>query len=205
MRLISGLTGIDRYVPETYANTPEEFYRESKRLIGRYHKQGRNLYAITPRYALGSSPELMQACQRLKHEHPDCWVNTHISETRDEVSAVQKENPDCADYLAVYEKYVAENFQQAMANTGEIQLDQAAKLIGCWNGLAKNFGPQAADGEAPVADKAPMRNSPLPRYRLEQGQNTTAAPLFAKRANSSSDSQMPCPPEKRGPTRLYFS
>ena len=47
----------------------------------------------------------MQACQRLKHEHPDCWVNTHISETRGEVSAVQKENPDCADYLAVYEKY----------------------------------------------------------------------------------------------------
>jgi guanine deaminase len=105
MRLISGLTGIDRYVPETYANTPEEFYRESKRLIGRYHRQGRSLYAITPRYALGASPELMQACQRLKQEHPDCWVNTHISETRDEVSAVRKENPDCADYLAVYEKY----------------------------------------------------------------------------------------------------
>jgi guanine deaminase len=105
MRLIAGLTGIDRYVPENYANTPEEFYRESKRLIGRYHKQGRGLYAITPRYALGSSPELMAACQRLKAEHPDCWVNTHISETRDEVSAVQAENPDCADYLAVYEKY----------------------------------------------------------------------------------------------------
>jgi guanine deaminase len=105
MRLISGLTGIDRYVPENYANTPEEFYRESKRLIGRYHKQGRSLYAVTPRYALGSSPELMEACQRLKREHPDCWVNTHISETRDEVRAVQAEHPDCADYLAVYEKY----------------------------------------------------------------------------------------------------
>ncbi|MBS0524212.1 MAG: guanine deaminase [Proteobacteria bacterium] len=105
MRLISGLTGVDRHAPADYANTPEEFYRESKRLIGRYHKQGRGLYAITPRYALGSSPELMQACRRLKQEHPDCWVNTHISETRDEVSAVRKENPDCADYLAVYEKY----------------------------------------------------------------------------------------------------
>lgn len=105
MRLISGLTGIDRYVPDDYANTPNEFYRESKRLIGRYHRQGRSLYAITPRYALGSSPELMDACRRLKNEHPDCWVNTHISETRDEVSAVAKENPDCADYLAVYEKY----------------------------------------------------------------------------------------------------
>jgi guanine deaminase len=105
MRLIAGLTGVDRHAPADYANTPEEFYRESKRLIGRYHKQGRGLYAITPRYALGSSPELLQACRRLKSEHPDCWVNTHISETPDEVRAVQTEHPGCADYLGVYEKY----------------------------------------------------------------------------------------------------
>lgn len=104
MRLIAGLTGIDRYAPDDYANTPEEFYRESKRLIGRYHGQGRSLYAVTPRYALGSSPELLQACQRLKSEHPDCWVNTHISETRDEVGAVQAAFPG-TDYLGVYEKY----------------------------------------------------------------------------------------------------
>ena len=37
-------------------------------------------------------------------------------------------------------QYVAENFQSAMATSGEIALDDAAKLIGCWNGLAKNFG-----------------------------------------------------------------
>lgn len=80
MRLIAGLTGIDRMAPDEFLNTPAQFYKESKRLIGRYHRKGRALYAITPRFALGSSRELMQACQRLKHEHPDCWVNTHISE-----------------------------------------------------------------------------------------------------------------------------
>ena len=104
MRLIAGLTGVDRHAPAEYANTPEEFYRESKRLIGRYHGQGRSLYAITPRYALGSSPELLQACQRLKSEHPECWVNTHISETRDEVRGMQAAFPG-TDYLGVYEKY----------------------------------------------------------------------------------------------------
>jgi predicted helicase len=41
--------------------------------------------------------------------------------------------------LAVDEKYVAENFQQAMATSGEIALGDAAKLLGCWNGLAKHF------------------------------------------------------------------
>jgi guanine deaminase len=105
MRLIAGLTGIDRHAPAEIANTADEFYAESSRLIERYHRKGRNLYAITPRFALGSSPELLEACRRLKRENPDCWVNTHISETPDEVLGVLAEYPDCADYLGVYEKY----------------------------------------------------------------------------------------------------
>jgi guanine deaminase len=105
VRLIAGLTGIDRHVPADYANTADGFYRDSKRLIERYHRRGRGLYAITPRYALGASPELLDACRRLKREHPDCWINTHISETTGEVRAVLAEHPDCADYLGVYEKH----------------------------------------------------------------------------------------------------
>ena len=42
--------------------------------------------------------------------------------------------------LAIDEEYVAANFQTAMSSTGEIALGDAAKLIGCWNGLAKNYG-----------------------------------------------------------------
>jgi predicted helicase len=42
--------------------------------------------------------------------------------------------------LAIDEEYVAKHFQTAMANSGEIALGDAAKLLGCWNGLAKNYG-----------------------------------------------------------------
>ena len=105
MRLIAGLTGIDRHAPAEYADTPENFYRDSKRLIARYHRKGRNLYAITPRFAFGASPELLGACQRLKEEHPDCWVNTHISENPSECRGVLLEHPDCEDYLGIYEKF----------------------------------------------------------------------------------------------------
>ena len=51
MRVIAGLTGIDRFAPDDFLITPDDFYRESKRLIERYHRKGRNLYAITPRFA----------------------------------------------------------------------------------------------------------------------------------------------------------
>jgi guanine deaminase len=105
MRTIAGLTGIDRNAPAEYLNTPDDFYKQSKRLIARYHNKGRNLYAITPRFAYGASPELLGACQRLKHEHPDCWVNTHISENPSEIRGVLAQYQDCADYLGVYEKY----------------------------------------------------------------------------------------------------
>jgi len=105
MRLIAGLTGIDRLAPAEYMRSADSFYADSKQLIARYHRQGRNLYAITPRFALGATTALLAACQRLKQEHPDCWVNTHISEDRAEVREVREVHPGCTDYLAIYEKY----------------------------------------------------------------------------------------------------
>ncbi|GAB3160976.1 DEAD/DEAH box helicase [Micromonospora sonneratiae] len=64
--------------------------------------------------------------------------------------------------LAVDEAYVARYFQQALAKSGEISLPDAAKLIGCWRGLSKDYGPATttpngggSDGE----DAAPMRTA----------------------------------------------
>ena len=59
LRVIAGLTGIDRFAPADYLISPEDFHNESKRLIARYHRKGRNLYAITPRFALGCSGEML--------------------------------------------------------------------------------------------------------------------------------------------------
>lgn len=105
MRMIAGLTGIDRHVPDYFANTPEQFYADSKTLIEKYHGVGRNLYAITPRFGFGASNELMAQCRRLKAEYPELWINTHISENPAEVHGVLALHSDCDDYLAVYEKY----------------------------------------------------------------------------------------------------
>ena len=42
-----------------------------------------------------------------------------------------------------------------MAQSGEIALGDAAKLIGCWNGMRKHFGPADMDGD----DGEPMRRA----------------------------------------------
>jgi guanine deaminase len=103
MRTIAGLTGIDRFAPDDFCITPDDFYRESKRLIERYHRKGRNLYAITPRFAVGCTDELMNRCGQLKREHSDCWVNTHISENPSEVRSAKIHFPECNDYTQVHE------------------------------------------------------------------------------------------------------
>lgn len=55
--------------------------------------------------------------------------------------------------LTVDEKYVTTQFQQALAELGEIPLGDAARIVGCWNGLAKHF--DTVDGES----HAPMRRA----------------------------------------------
>ena len=85
--------------------------------------------------------------------------------------------------LAVDESYVAQNFQQAMAHTGEIPLDQAAKLIGCWNGLAKHFGPASTGETATTGAGAPMRTAVAFAQTIRASKAAAAAfPDLADRA-----------------------
>ena len=105
MRVVSGLTGIDRFAPDDFLITPDDFYRETKRLIQRYHRKGRNLYAITPRFPGVCTSEMMERCRQLKQEHQDCWINTHISENPSEIRSVHSDFPDCHDYTPVHAKH----------------------------------------------------------------------------------------------------
>jgi guanine deaminase len=105
MRIIAGVTGIDRNAPDYYRDTPQSFYENSKQLIERYHGKGRLLYAITPRFAFGSSKEQLAMCGKLKKEYPDCWVNTHLAETIPECRAVAEYFPESKNYLDVYDSY----------------------------------------------------------------------------------------------------
>jgi guanine deaminase len=104
MLVIGGLTGIDRFAPEGSFDSAANFHKDSTKMIDKYHRKGRNLYAITPRFPLGSSHELMAACEKLKKEHSDVWVNSHLNENPHEIRATNDFH-GTPDYLAVFEKY----------------------------------------------------------------------------------------------------
>ncbi|EPX80320.1 guanine deaminase [Litoreibacter arenae] len=105
MRIIAGKTMMDRNAPETVLDTPQSAYDDSKALIEKWHGTGRASYAITPRFAITSTPEQLAMAGTLASEHPDCYVQTHLSENHDEIAFTAELYPNARDYLDVYEGY----------------------------------------------------------------------------------------------------
>ncbi len=62
---------MDINAPEALRDTVQTGYDQSKALIAKWHKQGRNLYAITPRFAGTSSREQLDMAGALWREHED--------------------------------------------------------------------------------------------------------------------------------------
>ncbi|MGG6269818.1 guanine deaminase [Leptolyngbya sp. AN03gr2] len=105
MRLIAGKVMMDRNAPDFLRDTAKSSYEESKALIKKWHKKGRSLYAVTPRFAPTSTPEqLKYACQLLE-EFPDVYLHTHLSENVNEVDWVKELFPDSKSYVDVYDQF----------------------------------------------------------------------------------------------------
>ncbi|MGR2857002.1 guanine deaminase [Erwinia sp. 1181_3] len=105
MRLIAGKVMMDRNGPDALMETPEQSYQQTRELIERWHNKGRLSYALTPRFAPTSSPELLAKVQQLRHEFPDTWVHTHLSENPQEIAWVKTLFPQHNGYLDVYHQY----------------------------------------------------------------------------------------------------
>lgn len=105
MRMIGGKVMMDQNAPDGLRDTPQSGYDESKALIAEWHDKGRAHYAITPRFAITSTPAQMEMAQALVAEHPDCYMQTHLSENHDEIALAGKLYPDARDYLDIYETY----------------------------------------------------------------------------------------------------
>ncbi len=105
MRMIGGKVMMDRNAPDALTDTPQQGYDETKALIAKWHGRGRAHYAISPRFAITSTPEQMAMAQALVAEHPDCYVQTHLSENHDEIAFATSLYPQAKDYTDIYARY----------------------------------------------------------------------------------------------------
>jgi guanine deaminase len=104
-RMLAGKVMMDRNAPEALTDTAESSYADSKALIARWHGRGRQLYVISPRFVVTSTPEQMEAAGRLAAEHPDCHVQTHINENKAEIALANELYPEPGDYAGIYQQF----------------------------------------------------------------------------------------------------
>lgn len=104
-RVWAGKTCMDRNAPDGLRDTAQTAYDDSVRLLARWHGQGRASYVVTPRFSPTSTEEQLSAMGALWAEHPDCLMQTHLSEQTDEIDWVHRLFPTARDYLDTYERH----------------------------------------------------------------------------------------------------
>ena len=134
MRLIAGKVLMDRNAPAALTDTARSGYDQSKALIGKWHGRGRCVYAITPRFAVTSTPEQLELAGALWREHPDVLMQTHIAENLEEIAWVKKLYPERRDYLDVYAHYGLIGRRAVLAHG--VHLEETALQRCCETGTA---------------------------------------------------------------------
>ena len=108
MRAILGKVMMDRatYDPTIEPSTIlDRSLRETADLISRWHgaDDGRLGYAVTPRFAVSCTAELLRASADLART-TGTWWQTHVSEDPGEIDEVRRLFADAVDYVDVYER-----------------------------------------------------------------------------------------------------
>jgi guanine deaminase len=138
----------DRRLRPELHQTPDKAQRESNELIGRFHRKGRSLYAVTPRFALSTSEAMLEICQELMRRHEGLRFQTHLNENCLEIAEVAKLFSWAADYLAVYERF---------------------DLTGQGAVMAHNVHPSSAELERLAASGAAVSHCPCSNAALGSG------------------------------------
>jgi guanine deaminase len=105
MRFIAGKVMMDRHAPNELLDCPDSSFKDSEELINKWHEKDRLHYAITPRFAPTSTKEQLKKAGELKKKYPSTYIQTHLSENKDEIQWVKSLFPEASSYLDVYDKY----------------------------------------------------------------------------------------------------
>ena len=124
MRIIAGQVLMTRNAPDFLINDAQTAYLQTREQIEKWHGLERLLYAITPRFAITSTPEELALAGKLKTEFPDVYVHTHLAENVQEVQFTAELFPESKDYLNVYEQFGLVGDRSIFAHC--IQLDDSA-------------------------------------------------------------------------------
>jgi guanine deaminase len=103
LRVTCGLVVGDRMLRPELHTTAQRAYDEARELARRWHQNGRTRYAVTPRFSLSCTDELLDSCAAVHEDTAGCWFTSHINENPAEIAKV-RELFGCS-YLDSYDKH----------------------------------------------------------------------------------------------------
>jgi guanine deaminase len=146
LRVSCGLVVGDRMLRPELHTTAERAYDEGRELARRWHRQGRTRYAVTPRFSLSCTDDLLASCATLHHDTAGCWFTSHINENPAEIAKV-RELFGCG-YLESYDRH---------------------GLVGPRSVLAHNVHPSDAELKLLAASGATVAHCPTSNAALGSG------------------------------------
>ncbi|TWP37137.1 guanine deaminase [Leekyejoonella antrihumi] len=105
LRATTGLVVSDRILRPDLLTTPQRAYDEGKALADRWHGVGRLRYAVTPRFSVSCTDDLLESCAALAKDIDHAMVTSHINESPAEVQQVRELFEGSADYLDTYDRH----------------------------------------------------------------------------------------------------
>ncbi|MGI8571945.1 MAG: guanine deaminase [Solirubrobacteraceae bacterium] len=130
LRVASGLVVSDRNLLPELEVTPAAAFEASQALIKRWHGQGLLRYAITPRFSVSCSDEMLEACSALGQEADGLLFTSHLNESRNEIELVAELFPWARDYLETYERFELVHARSVFAHDVHPSDDELRRLAG---------------------------------------------------------------------------
>ena len=133
MRAVIGKVMMDRLSYDTDIDPGrilETSLRQSDELASRWHGRddGRLRYAVTPRFAVSCSAEMLRESAALAARHGAIW-QTHLSEDPGEIAEVARLFPEARDYLDVYDRAGALGARTVLAHAIHLSAREIARLV----------------------------------------------------------------------------
>jgi guanine deaminase len=133
IRAILGKVMMDRvtYDPTIERSTIlERSLRESAGLISRWHgaAEGRLGYAVTPRFAVSCTADLLRESASLARS-TGAWWQSHVSEDAGEIAEVARQFPEAIDYVDVYDLAGALGPRSVLAHAIHLSGREVARIV----------------------------------------------------------------------------
>jgi guanine deaminase len=136
LRVASGLVVSDHgLLPELHVSARVAL-EASLALIERWHGRGLIRYAVTPRFSVSCSDEMLAVCGELARSAEGLLFTTHLNETVSEVELVASLFPGARDYLDTYECHGLVGERSVFAHDVHVNDGELRRLAGAGAAVA---------------------------------------------------------------------